>query len=358
MSEKLKVALVKQDVYADLYYCEYGNKKAFEKSLQRSGPMGLFSAFDVDVVLVSAEETSSIWKQKVTCCGHKSFSEWDNVRKKKLFIDENIEKSQYELSIPVDEIDFSIYDIVICIDACIEKRTIDNFSDILWAYYISEPCMNAYKDSLSGERFGYDVFLNQMFRPESNPEYQLTNTSTEIDFPYAFTFPYQYHELFKFEKQEVPVKPKKLKVVVPSYVYRLLSVEQKKLLSERFEVNVPGGNIKQFLEVLCSSNIYLRLGDQGKFGNETVEAVCAGTLFLSTTKGWKNRIFNIDKTTIPGVAFDDEQFSAAWELLEGLDENRHEIEMLASRQRDIATSLCYERPLRYLLKKLKDKRNV
>lgn len=353
---KFKLAFVKQDVYADLYYGKEGNKEFFLQSLQRSGPLALFTEFDSEFYIVSSDETEGFWREKVTCCGHKTFEQWEDVRNEQLLLSDGSKLSQSEMSVPLSDIDFDRFDVVIAVDACIPKGVLQKYNRPLWAYYISEPCMNAYKQSKLSVISGYDVFLNQMFRPEGHPEYLLSESSHEIDFPYAFAYPWIYHQMFGFKKKvDEKASEGELVVVVPSYVRGQLSIAQLESLKERFKVVTPSGSLRNFLGMLCQGDVYLRLGDQAKFGNETIEAVCAGNLFLSTSRGWKNRVFNIDGSVIPGVGLDQSQFDWALARLEELDGDREQLETLAERQREIAKSLCFERPLNYLLKKIKSK---
>ena len=46
--KSIKVALIKQDIYSDLYIAKPGDKDFFKKSPRRSGPLGLVETFDCD----------------------------------------------------------------------------------------------------------------------------------------------------------------------------------------------------------------------------------------------------------------------------------------------------------------------
>jgi len=355
---KLKLAFVKQDVFADLYVGLPGDKNAYLNSLQRSGPLAFFTAFDAQLFIVSADESADTWKEKVRCCNHKSYAEWENVRHKKNVVGES-ELSQFEIATPMSEIKFEEFDIVICVDACIPPDVAKQYSNVLWAYYISEPCMDSYKFSKEKCLPGYDVFLNQMFRPLGHQELkEFSKNSHEIDFPYAFVYPNIYADVYSFEEKHLEKNETALNVVIPNYVKKLLSKEQISRLKTEFNILTPTGNIRDFLHCLHQGDIYLRLGGQGKFGNETVEAVCSDLLFLSTERGWKNRVFNIDGAKIPGVDFNKEQVEFAINRLRELNVNRDELNFIKASQQKIALNLCFERPLKQLLQKYKEKLNV
>lgn len=357
MSKKLRAALIKQDVYGDLYFAKKGDKQPYLNGLKRSGPLGLFVAFDIDFFIVSKDETSKFWEEKITCCNHGTFQSMEELRNKKNKLGTNKWSSQKELSVPLKEIDFDDYDVVIALDACIPQDIIQKFSRPLWAYYVSEPCMTSYKSSVKQCLEGYEVFLNQMFRDDSNPRAILSRDSHQIDFPYCFSKYGVVHELFNIELNKVSSRHERLKVVIPAYVRRLLSQSQLSELNTKYEIIQPRGTLKQFLSKLCEGDIYLRLGNQAKFGNETTEAVVAGNLFLSTKKGFKNYVYNVEGTQISGDEFDDKQYLNALEMLEYYDNNRDKLQLNQERQRQIANYLCYERPLSILNHKIIKKQN-
>lgn len=346
--KKLKLAFVKQDVYQDLYACPPKYEKAYECSLMRSGPMALFEAFDVDCFVIKESSSNQYWRQKVTDCNHKSIEEWYKIKEKKvLFNGQWTEQSEF--SIELSSIDFSNYDIVIAIDACVTKDVIEKYRNVFWCYYISEPCMSVAKESEIKVVEGYNLFLNQMFRPSDSPGYldlKSPNNSHVCEFPYSFQYPGIFHKLLNIKEKNTEDK---LRVIIPSYVRKLLSSDQEEILGNVFDIVTPKGTSVDFISTLCSGDVYLRLGSQTKFGNESLEAVSAGCLFVSTKLGMKNRVFDIDGTLVKGTDFDDAQFTDAIEILKALDSNRERLTTLQKRQQEIALELGYKRPLRDLL---------
>lgn len=88
----------------------------------------------------------------------------------------------------------------------------------------------------------------------------------------------------------------------------------------------------------------------------TTEAVCAGAAFISTERGWRNRVYNIPGSTVTGLEFTEEQFNDALKLLYSLNENREDIEKIKAKQQQITNYICYQRPLSMLMNFLYQKK--
>ena len=125
----MKIALVKQDVYQDLYV---GNKdmspvELLYSSAGRVGPISLFDEYDCDFYIVEEENN------------------WEK------------------------------YDAVISINVSVPTQIVQKYPQVLWAYMIGEA--NFMLDKVY---FGYDVCLNQLIRGENDLVHGV------IDFPYTF----------------------------------------------------------------------------------------------------------------------------------------------------------------------------
>ncbi|MDY7005710.1 MAG: hypothetical protein SWX82_17725 [Cyanobacteriota bacterium] len=356
--KKYKLALIKQNVYGDLYVAKPFNKQPYKYSLKRSGPLGFFTAFETDFFIVNVDPSleCNTYKEKIYYCKHGTVEKHEKFKEKTINVEGKL-LSQKDCSVNVDDIDFSIYDVVISIDIAIPTRILSKFPNILWCYYISEPCMPTYQQSLSKPLFCYDIFLNQMFR--NSNDFQFLEQQLKghiIDFPYCFMFPYIFHNLFGYAKR-ICKENEKLNIIIPNYVRKLLSDRQIAKIEESFQILTPGGCSDNFLKLLCQGDIYLRLGNKGKFGNETTEAVCAGAAFISTERGWRNRVYNIPGSTVRGLGFTEEQFNEALKLLNTLNENRENLEKIKTKQQQIAHYICYQRPLSMLMNFLSQKKD-
>ena len=73
-----KVAIIKQDMYPDLYLAEPRDKEFFKKSVRRSGPLGLIDFFECDFYIVKTEEDEecNLWRKKLTQAGHSTEEKW------------------------------------------------------------------------------------------------------------------------------------------------------------------------------------------------------------------------------------------------------------------------------------------
>lgn len=346
----LRLALVKQATYGDLYATPIGYPKPYMASLLRTGPMAFFAAFDADFICVEVDSAREcqIYKQKVGDCGHRSVDYYENEVPRKSVMLDGREVVQGDIAVDSRTVDWSKYDLVVSVDISVPSDVVASYPGTLWCYYISEPCMAAYKVSKYTPICGYDVFLNQMFRPESESSYHEDRADHVIEFPYCFLYPYIFHDLFGFERQD-SLEKDRLDVTIPKYVAELLTSSHLHVLNEVANVTILGGDLQTYLRALCSGDIYLRLGNSAKFGNETTEAVCAGNLFLSSTRGWKNRVFNIPGTFVDGNEFSERQFESAIDHIRRYSDCRDDLLALRARQQEIAKELCYERPLRDLV---------
>ena len=121
--------------------------------------------------------------------------------------------------------------------------------------------------------------------------------------PYVATSSTTYASLFDFKDKEHLVNSKPT-AILPKYVYKELTSAQKAKLSEMVDIKTANGKLTSYLSDLYDADYYIKLGPKKKFGNETIEAVASGCLFLSPKIGFANRIFNVDTTVINSLDID------------------------------------------------------
>jgi len=142
----------------------------------RSGPLGLWEAFDTDYKIVWENEDyecqigKSHWSKYV-----QGWEIWPEGSKA-----EN-----------VDSIDWGSYDIVISIDIAVPTRIIRQYPHVMWCYYFIEGGPKAIDGKFRGSPFfGYNVFLNhrlskQLLTPHDLPIISIHKTRRAVlDFPY------------------------------------------------------------------------------------------------------------------------------------------------------------------------------
>ena len=194
MLQNLRIALVKQDVYNDIYTKSFAEARdLISSSLRRPGPVGfLFEGADFIIVKSITEDYCNSWKQKVSDCNQRDIDYYLNV-----VVDKNIDS--YDLG----EINWEKYDLIISLDASLPKSLAQSLSAVSIAIMPGEPCMSLYrKMAIYGPLDGYDVFLNQEVRGNLYtyrmiylwryqgylpiPNLILNFWSGQIDFPYTF----------------------------------------------------------------------------------------------------------------------------------------------------------------------------
>ncbi len=354
INERMKVALVKQANFPDLYICPPLTRDYYKYSPFRSGPLGLMEAFDVDYYIVNEYDSDECrtWRQKINVLKHRSAESWFNTPNS--YALDGISQGDY--AIEVEEIDFSCYDIVISFDIAVPSCMVARHPSILWCYFITEPPMQAYKDSIVAPLFGYDVFLNQRFRNPNDAQRQAddNNASHVIDFPYVLAGSSTYFKLFDLPPKVV--SDGKTRVVIPRYAFSQLSEKTKAILLDEVEIVQPSGNVGRYLKTLASCDYYLRPGNTPKFGNESIEAVASGLIFVASVWGWKNRVFNVKGTTIKPTVDIDSQAIEGLELIRIIHGNSVLREDCRRTQKQILDSICFDQPLSDLIQRCRKKK--
>jgi len=283
--KKLKLAVVKSENYPDLWVCDRTKNKIdiFKTTLMRCSPIGLIEHFDTEFIIVedSQEFPCNVYVHNAA----DALKNIAHVKENKFgqvlpFLDETYHKDKtiHQVAHNIDTIAWNNYDIVITINACIPNKTIENYPNVLWCYYISEN-----EESFLQYKLGkYDVLLDQ----DVNKTH---NISFSIGFPYIFltsnTLKNVHKQIFHVENveektgifievnntQERPVQYPK-----PEFKY----------ISEK--CNIPlyihHQNIVENLHRLCKSKYFIKIYGRIIRGNGVIEAISAGTLVLLNKK--------------------------------------------------------------------------
>ncbi len=348
--KNIKVALIKQEVYNDLYIAKPYDSEFYKKSLKRSGPLGFVEIFNCDFFIVETAEDPEckIWEEKIKA-GIGNYRNSIKTQYSNKF--DNL--TQSECKVKIDQIPYEEYDIIISFDISIPTRIVKTFPKQLWCYYISEPPLSDWKESFSQPLYGYDIFFTQLFSLNKGKE---ETKSHVIDMPYHAVSSSTYQKLFGFNQiEELEIKNKKPTAILPRYCKQFLSDIQFEKLSEFVEIKITVGTVEAYLRSLFHADYYLRLGNTNKFGNETIEAVASGCLFISSTKGWRNRIFNVKSTTLDSLDI-QEQFDALINLIKHHEENPKLKNAAKNNQKVILNRICFSDPMLRLIEKLEEKK--
>jgi len=353
--KSIKVALIKQDIYSDLYIAKPGDKDFFKKSPRRSGPLGLVETFDCDFFIVKTEpdDECNLWRQKITEAGHKDEAWWKDIPYSRSC--NGLTNS--DCAIDLNDIPFEEYDIIISFDISVPKRIVKQFPGQLWCYFISEPPLTAWKESWTKPLHGYDIFLTQMFGKEEsfsiNSKLQIQ--SHIINMPYVMASSTTYKKLFGFEKSKSQQSKSKPIAIMPPYAFADLDDNHRAVLGDLFDLKSASGNIDRYLGNLFDADYYLRPGTRAKFGNETIEAVASGCLFVSSTHGWKNRIFDVPLTRLKDKDTNN-QIKVLKSLVDQFHKNKDLFVSAKQLQKKRLDRICYWNPILILLDKLEEKK--
>lgn len=347
----MRIAIVKSHLYRDLYTMPGCGDQIVFSSAMRSGPASFIFDFSSDFYIVDCDSygvNNEILFQKIPIFFGGSFERFQAASLKELVISGEL-KSIRDFAVSASSIDFSKYDIVICLDACIDLSIINDFPNALWCYYVSEPPCPEYKLSRLRPYPGYDVFLNQRFRTDA--DYFLDpNLTHEIDFPYIFLSRKSFPSKFSCDLNS------KNGLFVEKDSRSLLSSDEFNLLDTRFGCSTVSGDIKSLLTAIGRSKYFIRIGSRAVWGNALIEAYAADSLIISSTRGFRNRIFSFPANSIGGVDFDENQFSSLLTILENFESNQNLYMACLENQRVVGDELLYNRPISKLLFKALEKK--
>ena len=277
----MKIAVVKSSVYQDLWVSNITSNpyELFKTSLMRCPAIGLAEAYNADFIIV--KDTDEFPCNSNKNCMDKKFTDSlkyskESKRPDRSFLDETYHKhiSIDEVSHLVDDIDWSKYNIVMCINTCIPARITLKYPNIMWSYWIGENNENLVTTKLDC----YDLILNQDVMKENLPSFS-------IGFPYTY------------------VGPKTIETIVKIH-YTLNTIEKHGIFmeinntKERPVINIPEEfvsisresgqpitrhsqdillNAKQLVE----AKYYVKLLGRLIRGNSCLESASAGTLILA-----------------------------------------------------------------------------
>ncbi|MGO8674190.1 MAG: hypothetical protein ACLQVD_22855 [Capsulimonadaceae bacterium] len=341
-----KIAVVKQDVYQDLYCCapHSSPRDIVLSTIQRTGPVGLFTKLNADFWIVKTESDPecNIWKQKCWDCGSRSTEVYRKLRERTFPVGTKEPGPGHDrFSVSVADVDWSQYDIVVGYECPVPARITRQHRKTTWAYYIGEPCMRSYDQSRIAPLKGYDVFLSQHFRclPTS-----YRGPAHLIDFPYFLQYYGCYSDLGLKPHEDGPRRG----AMLERYTSKVLPAGERAKLESFGPVDITSGGTQHFLSNLMSRKYFLRLGGNTLWGNAMIEAVAAGCLVIGNPAEFKHRAMFTTDTSVSSFA----------ELVDRIamfeaDHDRYQRAVDAQRQR--CDYLCFSRPTTQLLSKMRER---
>ena len=277
----MKIAVVKSSVYQDLWVTDICNNPydLFKSSMMRCPAIGLAGEYGADFIIVKDTDEYPCGSNKN--CLDTRFSDSMKFAKEGKnpglpFLDETYHKEVTidSVAYPVDLIQWSKYDIVMCVNACIPARITLKYPKIMWCYWIGENNLSLVMNKLNC----YDLILNQDVFKKNLPFFS-------IGFPYTYVGPLtietivkQHYKLTTIVKrgifmeinntQERPVR------LVP-LEFQLISTETGQPIIKHSQ------NILENAKNLVEAKYYIKLLGRKIRGNGILECISAGTLILA-----------------------------------------------------------------------------
>ena len=343
-----KIALVKQEVYQDLYVCPTSEKDAGNilfSSQGRVGPIALMAELGADFYIVHEEpqwETQLYRKVIPHLAKHLYLLKTQTLNKipGQEFKRPGSAHANGDFAVSCYSVDWGAYDIVISINISLPTALVRQYPHTLFAYMIGEANM-----ATRTARFGYDVTLNQLARGI------VAETCGSVDFPYTFVNgntlehimadklgrPSRSHGVF----MEINSTSERPVTRVPEHFKPLQDAGQDIILHRQL--------IAENLTNIYDAKYFVKMGGRTIRGNSVAEAISLGTLAIMNRDEVIHRELITDACNVKTM---DEAVS----LIRRLEDNPDEYRRLLQEQQQNLSRLFFLLPLKSLVNCLKDKR--
>lgn len=336
----LRFAVVKSTRYNDLWVSKKTSDpfELYKSTLMRCSPIGLAELFHADFLIV--KESMEYPCQEITYG-------WEKTNRKSLlhnkkqklktlpFLDETYHEhlTLEEVSYDVDAIDWSEYDIVITMNACVPTRITQQYPRTLWCTYVSEN-----DDVWTSTLFdGYKVILNQDVRNNLPP--------FAVGFPYSFCGP---TTIERIGKDYLGVKMRSgIFIELNNSTERPFLTPPEPFIRISQQTNQPlllhDQNVLVNCKKLSTAKYYVKLLGRVIRGNGVVEAISAGCLLLMNPSLTMYSDLVLEECRVV-----DEK--GCIEKIRFLEEHPQIYIQLVQKQRDYFTKWYVETPLLNLIK--------
>jgi len=346
----MKYALVKQDVYQDLYVCDKNEKdlkKILFSSIMRVGPFGLIADLGADFYIIEEDEnyTETQYYKKSLPKYAEEVKKLKNVTAENLlgleFLKPGSKYPNGKFSLPYHKVDWSKYDIVISINCSIPSIEIKRHPKTLFCYMVGEANIKSFFP-----KFKYDLVLTQ-------------NSSSRINKCKKVNFPYTFLNSNTLENVIGSSEVKNgIYIEINSHPERPVSKIPKafQTIKEQTgeELYFHNQNIQDNLKIISKAKYFIKFGGRRIRGNSFIESVSLGTLVIAN----KNDVIHND------IIFDKTNIRTVNDIIEAINFfNSHDSEYLKyiKLQRDIVEKNYFELPkqsLEYHLKLKRKKNNL
>lgn len=319
----LRIALVKQSTYTDLYTDPSATTPAalLFSSGHRSGPIGLFAHFDAKFFIVKVEDDPECqaWLEKRQFDTHPDWNE--------------LHRAMEAVAVRADSVQWSDFDLVIAMDTAVPSRIARRHPSTLWATMLEHHRLANYRRYCVAPPEGYHALLSQHYGPTPT---SCSRRSHVIEWPYGFI----RSDTFRLI---LPDSPKRRKVHYEANQAQPESHYRDLLDPQHVELTA-GGNrsLRGHLNELLSARVFFAPRSSRRlWGNSLSEAVAAGCVCIGRRSDYWNPCLIPPGLNCPGDA-------SACELVRNvLDNAEVRLQLLAAQQRRLDW-YCFWRPLQQL----------
>ena len=318
----MKIAIVKQNCYQDLYCCKHNASPRTKvlSSLSRVGSSGLFTMFNADMWIVEEEQDKEcqIWTEKAIT--------------RSLTAYRKLAARHAPYTVRCTDINWGKYDVVISLEVSVPARVTCKYPQVLWCYMISEPYMKHFSGPIVK---GYDARLNQSLGGKIAQKFGV------VDFPYALIEPRSLLKFVEptpapFDREGVFQEPNSAAEKV-SYAPLAKFGPIRRIVTKRDSPDHIEGTIRNLS--LCK--YYVKLGGRKVRGNSILEAIACRNLVVG-----HQDLLIYSKLLHESLRVKNLKQAAA--LMESLDANKDQYVKLLTWQENQMSKFAVQRPLQSL----------
>lgn len=332
-----KIALVKQEVYQDLYVCGVDEKDAgavLFSSMGRVGPIGLMAELGADFYIVKEEpdfETQVYRKVIPHLAKHLYLLKTETLDKipGQEFKQPGSPYPNGRFAVDCREVDWGKYDAVISINVSLPTSVVRQYPNTLFAYMIGEANMATGK-----ARYGYDITLNQMARGYKEPK------GSVVDFPYTFVGADTLERLMQQHLgrlsrrqgvfMEINSTTERPVTKVPAHFMPLQQAG--------FDIVLHKQRIADNLQSIFDAKYFVKMGGRSIRGNSVAEAVSLGALAIMNKDEVIHHELIIDECDVKTM---DELVA----LVERLEKDEALYRQLLAKQRAVLQAYFFDAPI-------------
>lgn len=344
----MKIALVKQEVYQDLYVCPSSEKEAASilfSSMGRVGPIGLMAELGADFYIVKEEmnRETQIYKKVIPHIApylHLLKTETLDKIPGQEFKQPGSPYPNGKFAIPCRDINWGQYDVVLSINVSLPTEVVRNYPKTLFGYMIGEANM-----ATGSVHFGYDITLNQMARGI------VAEKCGIVDFPYTFVSQHTLENLMQGYLKR-PSHRQGIFMEINSTTERPVTkapAHFQPLIDAGYEIILHQQRIFDNLQHIFDAKYFVKMGGRAIRGNSVAEAISLGALAIMNRDEVIHHELIIDECNVKTM---DEMVR----LIHQLENDPKLYQELKEKQGAVLKQLFFEAPIQSLRNCLEDKR--